>query len=43
MDDDSEIRSLVKKYLFENKFLVSLQPDSAEDAVREKLKSSNLI
>ena len=31
VDDDSEIRSLVKKYLFENKFLVTTA-DSAEDA-----------
>ncbi|MDA7573373.1 response regulator transcription factor [Candidatus Pelagibacter sp.] len=32
VDDDSEIRSLVKKYLFENKFLITTA-DSAEDAL----------
>ena len=41
VDDDDGIRSLVKKYLEENNFLVSTAV-SAEDA-KEKLISLNLI
>ena len=41
VDDDDGIRSLVKKYLNENNFLVTTA-DSAEDA-SEKIKLLNLI
>ena len=41
VDDDEGIRSLVKQYLNENKYLVTTA-DSAEDA-KKRLMSLNLI